>query len=112
MSNGFSNSIFVIDIATNNVTATTDVENYPYGIAVDQNGTKVYVAGEFSDNISIIDNTIDIVTDTVNMGTNPACLGTVYRRTNKAKLIFLIDIGSKNSYLSVKNDPVFLNNLR
>ncbi len=39
-----SNTVSVIDTATNNVTATVTVGSGPYGVAVTPDGTKVYVA--------------------------------------------------------------------
>ncbi len=43
ITNDFSNNVSVIDIATNTVTATVNVESFPYGVAVKPDGRNVYV---------------------------------------------------------------------
>ena len=62
------NTISVIDIATNNVTATVDVGINPWGVAVNPAGTKVYVTNIGSNNISVIDTSNNTVIDTVPVG--------------------------------------------
>ena len=59
---------FVIDTATNEVTAMVPLGKYTDGIAVTPDGTKVYVANGFS-NVSTIDTATNKVTATVNIGT-------------------------------------------
>jgi YVTN family beta-propeller protein len=58
----------VIDTATNTVTATVNVGVGPYGVAVNPDGTKVYVANLMSNNVSVIDTATNTVTATVNVG--------------------------------------------
>jgi len=63
-------TVSVIDIATNNVTATVPVGGISSGgVAVSPDGTKVYVANS---NVSVIDTAINNVTATVPVGKNPA----------------------------------------
>ncbi len=66
-----SNTVSVIDIATNTVTATVNVGYNPFGIVANQAGTKVYVANYNSNNISVIDTATNTVTATVNVESNP-----------------------------------------
>jgi YVTN family beta-propeller protein len=60
-------TVFVIDTATNNVTAVVPVGGWPAGAAVNPAGTKVYVATPgFNTTVSIIDtatNTVDTAVD-------------------------------------------------
>ena len=44
VTSGNSNNVSVIDTATNTVTATVNVGSDPHGVAVNPDGTKVYVA--------------------------------------------------------------------
>jgi YVTN family beta-propeller protein len=71
ITNYASNSVSIIDTATNNITATVNVGNGPIGVAVNPAGTKVYVANFKSGSVSVIDTDINSVTATVPVGTNP-----------------------------------------
>src|SRR5659263_88142 len=64
-----SNTVSVIDMATNTVTATINAGGYPDGVAVNPAGTKVYVT--YSNGTSVIDTATNTVTATVNVGTWP-----------------------------------------
>ena len=66
-----STTVSVIDTATNTVTATIGGFDYPEGVAVSPDGTKVYVANEGNSTVSVINTTTNKVTATVNVGTNP-----------------------------------------
>ncbi|MDD4249340.1 MAG: PKD domain-containing protein, partial [Methanosarcina sp.] len=71
ITNTGSNTVSVIDTTTNNVTATVPVGNSPYGVAVNPDGTKVYVtnSGNESDNSSnvyVINTTNNFPIDTAN----------------------------------------------
>lgn len=59
------NSVSVVDVATNKVTATVPVGSEPLGIAVAADGSKVYVANFNSSSISVIDVTTKKVIATV-----------------------------------------------
>jgi len=71
ITNSGSTTVSVIDITTNKVTATINVGKYPYGVAVNPAGTKVYVSKETSGAISVIDTATNKVTATVKVGKNP-----------------------------------------
>ncbi|WP_292387683.1 PKD domain-containing protein [Methanosarcina sp. UBA5] len=64
-------TVSVIDTATNTVTATVTVGSSPYGVAVNPDGTKVYVANLGSSTVSVIDTATNTVTATVNVGNYP-----------------------------------------
>ncbi|MHC1753918.1 MAG: PGF-pre-PGF domain-containing protein [Methanosarcina sp.] len=66
-----SNTVSVIDTATNTVTATVPVGIEPLGVAVALDGTKVYVTNNVSNSVSVIDTSTNTVTATINVGNNP-----------------------------------------
>lgn len=92
-----SNTVSVVDTATNRVTATVPAGSSPYGVAVSPDGTKVYVtnsgsvysinpANNYSDvmsigiwpvrfsskyNVSLIDTATNRITNTVDVGKGP-----------------------------------------
>ncbi len=63
-----SNTVSVIDTATNTVTATIPVGIDPYGVAVTPDGSKVYVANVGSNTVSVIDTATNTVTATIPVG--------------------------------------------
>jgi YVTN family beta-propeller protein len=75
VTNQYSNSVSVIDTATNDVIATVEVGNYPSGIAVSPDGTKVYVTNQYSNSVSVIDTATNSVTSSVAVGLNPNAFG-------------------------------------
>ena len=66
-----SNSVSVIDTATNTVVATVPVGNAPAGVAITPNGTRAYVANFSSDTVSVIDTATNTVVATIPVGNNP-----------------------------------------
>ncbi len=74
-----SNTVSVIDTATNAVTATIPVGYEPFGVAVSPDGSRVYVANSClypicpinNDTVSVIDTASDTVTATITVGANP-----------------------------------------
>jgi YVTN family beta-propeller protein len=62
VANWGSNSVDVIDTATNKVTAKVDVGSYPYRVTVSPDGTIVYVENTGDGTISKINTTTDKVT--------------------------------------------------
>jgi len=65
-------TVSVIDIATDNVTATVDVGVSSFGVAVSSDGTKVYVTHQSNaGSVSVIDTATNKVTATVPVGKNP-----------------------------------------
>lgn len=53
--NSKSNTVSVIDTATNTITATVPVGNYPNGVAVSPDGSKAYIANWKDSTVSVID---------------------------------------------------------
>ena len=66
-----SDTISVIDTATNTVTATVNVGFIPVGVAASPDGAHVYVANNASNNVSVINTATNKVTATVNVGHYP-----------------------------------------
>jgi YVTN family beta-propeller protein len=66
-----SNSVSVIDAATNTVTATIAVGSSPIGVAVSPAGNKVYVANGGSNTMSVIAAATNKVTATIPVGSAP-----------------------------------------
>jgi YVTN family beta-propeller protein len=71
VTNHGSNSVDVIDTATNSVVATIPVGAGPYGIAVTPDGKHAYVADNGSNTVEVIDTTSNTVTATVAVGKQP-----------------------------------------
>ncbi|MGD0711932.1 MAG: T9SS type A sorting domain-containing protein [Bacteroidales bacterium] len=69
MTNNSDNTVTVINVATNTVRDTITVGNYPYGISVSPDGSKVYVANE-AGTISVINTATDTVSATIAVGAN------------------------------------------
>jgi YVTN family beta-propeller protein len=65
------NTVSVIDVLTNTVTATVPVGSMPRYLAVTPDGTRVYVANNGDNNISVIDTVTNTVTDTIIAGLAP-----------------------------------------
>jgi YVTN family beta-propeller protein len=61
IANGNSNTVSVIDTATNKVVATVAVGSVPDGIAVTPDGKHVYVANASADTVSVIDTATNTV---------------------------------------------------
>jgi YVTN family beta-propeller protein len=53
------------------VTATVKVGNFPHGVAVTPDGTKVYVTNAGDSTVSVIDTTTNTVTTTMHIGKRP-----------------------------------------
>ena len=75
MANEGSDNVSVIDAVTNKVTASVDVGNDPWGIAVTPDGTKVYVANYGSNTTSVINTATNKVIATVSVEENPIAVG-------------------------------------
>jgi YVTN family beta-propeller protein len=71
VANAGSDSVSVINTASNTVTATVPVGSYPLGVAVNPAGTFVYVANYYSNSVSVINTASNTVTATVPVGTAP-----------------------------------------
>ena len=90
-----SDTVSVIDIATNNVTATLNVGDSSSGIAVSPDGTKVYVTNCDSNNVSVIDTATNKVTATVPVGRYPAGVAV----TPNGKKVYVANHYSNNVYV-------------
>ncbi|MBO0759270.1 MAG: hypothetical protein J2P54_25805 [Bradyrhizobiaceae bacterium] len=55
VANDFSNTVSVVDTATNTVAATIPVGRGPVGVTVSPDGSKAYVTNHFSNTLSVID---------------------------------------------------------
>jgi YVTN family beta-propeller protein len=70
-----SNTVSVIDTATNTVIATIPVGTTPQGVAVTPDGSKVYVANSDSNTVSVIDTATNTVSATTPVGSYPVAFG-------------------------------------
>ena len=68
VANFHTNTVSVIDTASNNVTATIRVGMFPVGVAVAPDGTLVYVANFAGGTISVVDTSTNTVTNTFSLG--------------------------------------------
>ena len=68
VTNQFSNTVSVIDVATETVVATINVGVEPAGIAITPDGKKVYVANHQSRSVSVINTATNSVTTTIVLG--------------------------------------------
>lgn len=71
VTNTGSNTVSVINTATNSVTTNVPVGDHPSDIAVTPDGTKVYVANWQGNTVSVIDTTTNTVVSTVPVGITP-----------------------------------------
>jgi len=69
-----SDTVSIVDVATQSVVATVAVGNDPDGVAATPDGTRVYVSNFLSDNVSVIDSGTNSVTTTIDVGTGPVGL--------------------------------------
>ncbi|WP_067071822.1 YncE family protein [Carbonactinospora thermoautotrophica] len=67
--NNGANNVSVIDTASNEITATVEVGNFPRKVAI--SGKRAYVTNLFADNVSVIDTESNKVTATVPVGKGP-----------------------------------------
>ena len=75
ISNQGSNSVSVINTATNAVVATVGVGTNPSGVAVTPDGTRAYVANTGSNSVSVINTATNAVVATVAVGNLPIAFG-------------------------------------
>ncbi len=72
MANSLSNTVSVIDTATNTVVATIPVGSNFLGVAITPDGTRAYVTNEeFSNTVSVIDTATNTVVATIPVGGTP-----------------------------------------
>ena len=75
ITNQRSNTVSVIDTATNTVSATIPVGVNPVGVAVNPGGSKVYVANLSANTVSVIDTATNTVIATIPVGSQPVAFG-------------------------------------
>ncbi len=80
ITNGFSDTVSIIDTTTYTVTATVYGLNGPFGVAVTPDVTKAYVANGIDGVISIIDTATENITANVTVGEVPVELRSVQMR--------------------------------
>lgn len=71
ITNELSDTVSVVDTATNNLVATVDVGLGPEGVAVNPTGTRVYVADLGNETISVIDTATNSLVATVPVDVDP-----------------------------------------
>jgi YVTN family beta-propeller protein len=70
-----TNTVSVIDTATNSVVGTIAVGSRPSGIAITPDGTKVYVVNAGDNTVSVIDTATNTVIAVLPVGNSPIAFG-------------------------------------
>ena len=78
VSNTAEDTVSVISVSDNTVTATVDVGGGPWGIAAGANADYVYVTNNTDNTVSVINTTNFEVTDTINVGAGPQGIATTF----------------------------------
>jgi YVTN family beta-propeller protein len=105
VANNSSNTVSVINGATNMVTATVTVGTQPEAVAVNPVMGQVYVANKGSNNVSVIDGASNTVITTVPVGTQPEAVavnpvtGQVYVANFNSSNVSVID-GASNTVIT------------
>jgi YVTN family beta-propeller protein len=100
---GGSNSVSVIDGATETVLATIDVGDRPAGVAVNSITNRTYVANSGSNTVSVIDGATNLVIATIAVGSQPTDVA-VNAVTNR---VYVGNVSSHNvSVLDAASDTV------
>ena len=71
MTNGTTSQVSVISNVTNNIVATIDVGNGPYGIALSPDGSLAYVSNYNGNSVSVINTSANNVVATIPVGYGP-----------------------------------------
>ena len=74
------------------------VGTHPYGVAVTPDGSRVYIANQSSNNVSVIDTTTNTVTATVPVGSDPFAFGVFIQQPAKPTPRFAGTPGKANCY--------------
>ena len=107
ITNGLSETVSVIDTASNIVVATVHVGSGPIGVAVNPGGTRVYVANLTSNSLSVIDTATNTVSTSVALSGSPLGVavnpsGTrVYVTTVFSNNVSVIDTGTNTVVATV-----------
>jgi YVTN family beta-propeller protein len=73
LTNPTSNTVSVIDIATNTLVATIPVGGFPEALAITPDGTRVYVTNALDNTVSVIDTATNTVVATISFVTSQDC---------------------------------------
>ena len=73
MANRDSDDIAVIDTKSRNISHRIKVGKHPFGLAISQNGSQLYVVNVVSNSLTIID-TNDLSSFTIKVGEHPYCV--------------------------------------
>ncbi len=87
-----SRTVFVIDTATNTVSATVPMEVQSSGIAVHPAGTRVYVTNSSDDTVSVINTATNTVENTIPVGDNPLYVGMIIGPSAPAALTLTLTL--------------------
>ena len=71
VSNGSSDTVSVVDLALNSVVNTIEGFEYPLGVAVGQDGSKVYVANLHGSHISVVDRETEVIEGDILLPSGP-----------------------------------------
>jgi YVTN family beta-propeller protein len=71
ITNTGSDSVSVIDTASNTITATIPVDQGPEGVALAPDGRRAYITNTGSDSVSVIDTASNTITATISAGQSP-----------------------------------------
>ena len=99
ITNYSDNTVSVINVATNIVTASIHVGSNPMGVSVSPDGSKVYVTNASSNTVSVINTATNTVTATIAVGAIPAGVSV---SPNGSK-VFVANEGGSPSTISVIN---------
>ncbi len=113
VTNYSSNSVSVLDTASNAVTATVAVGTHPVGVAVDPTGTRAYVANQSGNTVSVINTASNTVIVAVTVGAFPVGVaantsGTrVYVTNYSSNTVSVLDTASNTvaTTVAVGNSP-------
>jgi YVTN family beta-propeller protein len=90
VANASSDTVSVINGATNTVTTTVPVGSGPIGVGVNPSTNTIYVANSGSNNVSVVDGATNALTATIPVGTSPFGVGV----NPSTDTIYVANIGS------------------
>ena len=108
ITNNHDNSVSVVDLSTNNVTAAIPVGVSPYGTAASPDGTQVYVGNIDSNSVSVIDTATNNVTATISVGAYPFGLAIspdgnkLYAANKDGNTVSMIDTSTNRVITTIK----------
>jgi len=92
VTNGLSNNVSVISVATNTVTATIPVGSSPQGVAVSPDSTMAYVVNASSNTMSVIYTATESVIQTISGFSNPRSVAV----STDGSVAYVVDNGSNS----------------